>query len=361
MLDTEFVKTVKAVVIKVRDEKFIIDVKQVKEIYVPGEQIVPVPLAAKSIVGIIDIRGKIYSIISLKHNIYHDASEYDLDYNTRLLLLEYYDFNIALLVDSVMGVIDLPISILESEPTIIKTNIDFGLIKSIGTFDKESYVMLDLDALIQPYITDLKEREGDISDRIPKVISRPTQIPKGGIKTQETSTYTISQEKISPKSQSMTFSEEKLALTNEQEDMLQEIGNIGAGNAVTALSKLINKKIDINLTDVGIVSFDEISKQFGNSNKKVCGIFCHINNPSESTILQVFEMNPLMKLIADLAGKKTNINPSKVKTKKDLDDFAISTISEMGNIMAGHYISAISDLTQIRMMMDVPELSLIHI
>ena len=73
MLDTEFVKTVKAVVIKVRDERFIINVKQVKEIYVPGEQIVPVPLAAKSIVGIIDIRGKIYSIISLKHNIYHDV------------------------------------------------------------------------------------------------------------------------------------------------------------------------------------------------------------------------------------------------------------------------------------------------
>ncbi len=358
MLDTEFVKTVKAVVIKVRDEKFIIDVKQVKEIYVPGEQIVPVPLAAKSIVGIIDIRGKIYSIISLKHNIYHDASEYDLDYNTRLLLLEYYDFNIALLVDSVMGVIDLPISILESEPTIIKTNIDFGLIKSIGTFDKESYVMLDLEALIQPYITDLKEGVGDNSDHIPKVISRPKQIPKVGAKTQKTSTYSISQDKTSPSTRAMTVSEQKLVLTKEQEDMLQELGNIGAGNAVTALSKLINKKIDINLTDVGIVSFDEISKQFGKSNKKVCGIFCHINNPSESTILQVFEMNPLMRLIANLAGKKTNINPSKVKTKKDLDDFAISTISEMGNIMAGHYISAISDLTQIRMMMEVPEFTM---
>ena len=354
MLDTEFVKTVKAVVIKVRDERFIINVKQVKEIYVPGEQIVPVPLAAKSIVGIIDIRGKIYSIISLKHNIYHDASEYDLNDNTRLLLLEYYDFNIALLVDSVLGVIDLPISVLESEPAIIKTNIDFGLIKSIGTYEKESYVMLDLDSLIQPYITDLKDREKGTSDYIPKVISRPTQIPKVGVKSQEASTYTISQENT----RLNAINQQKLVLTAEQEDMLQEIGNIGAGNAVTALSKLIKKKIDINLTDVGIVSFDEISKQFGNSNKKVCGIFCHINNPSESTILQVFEMNPLMKLIANLAGKKSNINPSKVKTKKDLDDFAVSTISEMGNIMAGHYISAISDLTQTRMMMDVPEFTM---
>ncbi|MFX0060387.1 MAG: chemotaxis protein CheC [Candidatus Heimdallarchaeota archaeon] len=358
MLNTEFVKIVKAVAIKVRDEKFIIDVKHVKEIYIPGEQIVPVPLAAKSIVGIIDIRGNIYSIISLEHNIYRDVSEYDLNHHTRLLLLEYSDFNIALLVDSVLGVIDLPISVLESQPAIIKTNIDFGLMKSIGIYNKESYIMLDLDALIQPYITDLKERAGEISDHIPKVISRPKHFQKVGAKTKEMSTYTISQEKISPSTQTMTVNEQKLVLTKEQKDMLQEIGNIGCGNAVTALSKLIKKKIDINLTDVGIVSFDEISKQFGKSNKKICGIFCHINKPSESTILQVFEMNPLMKLIASLTGKKSKINPSKVKSKKDLDDFAISTISEMGNIMAGHYISAISDLTQIRMMMDVPEFTM---
>ena len=40
-------------------------------------------------------------------------------------------------------------------------------------------------------------------------------------------------------------------------DILKEIGNIGAGNAATALSNLLNKKIDMNVPNVRIVSFDE--------------------------------------------------------------------------------------------------------
>ena len=36
-------------------------------------------------------------------------------------------------------------------------------------------------------------------------------------------------------------------LTDMQFDVLKEIGNIGAGNATTALSQMINMKIDMNV------------------------------------------------------------------------------------------------------------------
>ncbi|MFX1393158.1 MAG: chemotaxis protein CheC, partial [Promethearchaeota archaeon] len=143
-----------------------------------------------------------------------------------------------------------------------------------------------------------------------------------------------------------------------QQDILKELGNIGSGNAVTALSRLIKKKIDVNLTDVGIISFDKMSKQFGNSSQQVCGIFSNIDKPSKSTILQIFEMKPLLSLIASMTGKKSKIDPNKVKNKKDLDKFAVSTITEMGNIMAGHYASALGDLTGIKLMIDVPEFTM---
>ena len=35
-------------------------------------------------------------------------------------------------------------------------------------------------------------------------------------------------------------------LNSEQIDVLKEIGNIGAGNAITALSKMVSKKIDMS-------------------------------------------------------------------------------------------------------------------
>ena len=110
--EEDYENSINVVILKVRDEKYLIEVEYVKEIYVPGENIVPIPLTDKSIVGVIDIRGVVYSIISLRHNIYSGNSEYGLTDHSRILLLEYQDLNIAILVDAVIGVQDIPSSIL---------------------------------------------------------------------------------------------------------------------------------------------------------------------------------------------------------------------------------------------------------
>ena len=41
-------------------------------------------------------------------------------------------------------------------------------------------------------------------------------------------------------------------LNDLQFDVLKEIGNIGAGNATTALAKMLNTKIDMNLSLIHI-------------------------------------------------------------------------------------------------------------
>ena len=61
----EYGDSLNVVIIEILDEKYLIEVENVKEIFVPGENIIPVPLTEKSLVGIINIRGEIYSIISL--------------------------------------------------------------------------------------------------------------------------------------------------------------------------------------------------------------------------------------------------------------------------------------------------------
>ncbi|MHA1931925.1 MAG: chemotaxis protein CheW, partial [Promethearchaeota archaeon] len=144
----EFGENLNVVIIQVLEEKYLLEVENLKEIYVPGEAIVPVPLTDKSIVGIINIRGDIYSIISLRHNIYDNDIDYGMNEHSRILLLEYRDLKIALLVDAVIGVRDIPLAIFKKQGTIVKTNIDFGLIKLTGVFQDESLILLDLDALI---------------------------------------------------------------------------------------------------------------------------------------------------------------------------------------------------------------------
>jgi len=352
-METQLSENLKAVILEIHDEKYLVDVEYGKEIYVPGDKIIPIPLASKSIIGIIDVRGDIYSIISLKYLIYGEGSDDILNENSRLILIEFNNLKIGLLVDSVIGVQEFSSSFFKQNGTIVKTNIDYSLIKLIGVMDDEAYILLDLNALFQSYTTLLESTPQNIPSSLPKV--QPSAMTSGDRIRSTSKTMPKPLEEFHIK---VRIPEEKFAITKTQQEILQEIGNIGCGNAVTALSRLIKKKIDVNLTDVGIISFDKLSEQFGGTQEKVCGIFCHILDPSQSTILQIFEMKPLLKLVSSLVGKKSKIDPNKISTKNDLDEFAVSTITEMGNILAGHYASALSDLTGTKMMIDVPEFTM---
>ena len=47
-------------------------------------------------------------------------------------------------------------------------------------------------------------------------------------------------------------------LTHEYFDVLKELGNIGAGNATTALAELINCKVDMMVPQVRLLEFSEL-------------------------------------------------------------------------------------------------------
>ena len=349
MLENEYVQTIKLVEINVDDKIYFLEITDVREIYVP-ELIIPIPLAEKSIMGIIDIRGEIYTIIAMGQRLHSNGEYVKLTKDTRLVLLELQDINLAICVDSVISMKEVQISIFQNQRTIVKTEIDMKYIRSIGVLDGETYVVLDLESLIAPLAPDQQ-----IIKASPDFTLLPERyMPEGlpAIKKSEDIIIPVSEKPY------QSIIQDTVKLTSMQKDILQEVGNIGSGNAVTALSRLINKRIDVDLTDVGIISLDQLPRQFGNTSEIVCGIFSHIRKPSLSTILQVFELTPLMKLIADLAGKKSKINPDKVKSKKDLDDFAISTVTEFGNILAGHYASALADLLHTKMIFDVPEFTM---
>ena len=64
-------------------------------------------------------------------------------------------------------------------------------------------------------------------------------------------------------------------LSSYQIDVLQEVGNIGTGNAATALSQLLNKKIDMSVPAINIISFDDIfSKMDGD--RVVMGVIVRV-------------------------------------------------------------------------------------
>ena len=66
-------------------------------------------------------------------------------------------------------------------------------------------------------------------------------------------------------------------INNIQLDVLREIGNIGAGNAVTALAKMLNKRVDMAVPKVKIMGFKDVSNILGGEEIQVVGILLNVS------------------------------------------------------------------------------------
>ncbi len=130
-------------------------------------------------------------------------------------------------------------------------------------------------------------------------------------------------------------------------DVLKEIGNIGAGNAATALAKLINKKVDMRVPKVNVMELSEVPELIGGAEKQVCGIFFGIEGDIEGSIMFLLEMDDAIALIDMLMPRDQKI----------IDEFAFSALQEIGNILAGSYISSLSSLTSLNIKITIPSVA----
>lgn len=132
-------------------------------------------------------------------------------------------------------------------------------------------------------------------------------------------------------------------------DVLSEIGNIGAGNAATSLAKMINKKVDMKVPVVSLLEFSEVPEMLGGAENIVCGIFFKIEGDITGSIMYVLEKESAAALLDLMMGRD--------KTEFVFDEFNSSALMEIGNILAGAYISSLSGLTNLNIKISVPAIS----
>lgn len=132
-------------------------------------------------------------------------------------------------------------------------------------------------------------------------------------------------------------------------DVLKEIGNIGAGNAATALAKMISKKVDMKVPLVNVMEFHEVPEILGGPEREVVGIFFKLEGELEGSIMFVLDTPSAEQLIELLMPGITN---------DGLNEFCFSALQEIGNILAGSYISSLSSLSNLDIKISVPSLAL---
>lgn len=136
-------------------------------------------------------------------------------------------------------------------------------------------------------------------------------------------------------------------------DLLKEIGNIGAGHAATALSQLLNKKIDMKVPNVQVVSFDEMMNMAGGAENVVAGVFLRIEGEAPGSMFFVLPIEQATSFIREMIGDESFSleNPP-------YSEIGLSALQELGNILAGSYLSSLSDFTNLSLYPSVPALSI---
>lgn len=130
-------------------------------------------------------------------------------------------------------------------------------------------------------------------------------------------------------------------------DVLREIGNIGAGNAATSLAQLLNRKIDMKTPVVRIMDIADVDKALGGPETPVVAILVEVGGDIQGLMMFVIRQHFTQLLLKSLLEEE-NVDCL------HLNDMDRSAVSEIGNIMIGSYISAISELAHLEIKISVP-------
>lgn len=134
-------------------------------------------------------------------------------------------------------------------------------------------------------------------------------------------------------------------------DVLKEIGNIGAGNATTALSQLIGGKIDMKVPKVELLEFKNLPDIVGGAENIVVGILLTLEGEIDGMMMFMLEQPSARHLLNRIMNKGTdNFN--------EFDEMDISALNEIGNIITGAYLSSLSTLTGILITASIPYMAI---
>ncbi len=132
-----------------------------------------------------------------------------------------------------------------------------------------------------------------------------------------------------------------------QLDAIKELGNIGVGNAATALSKTLNKKIDMDVPETKFIPINDFSNEFGGPDNIVMTIYSPILGDLSGETLFIFSRQCALGLVDLMMGNK-------IGETTIMDELSESAFKEMANIFIGSYLNAISDMMQVRALPGVP-------
>ena len=134
-------------------------------------------------------------------------------------------------------------------------------------------------------------------------------------------------------------------------DILKEIGNIGAGNATTAISNMLNIKVDMQVPQVKLLTFQELGGAISAEDDIIAGIYLEVTGDIGGSMMFLLKMDSAHYLVNSLMGRPEDY-------AEEFNEMDLSALKEIGNIITGSYLSALSSLTRLTITSSVPFLAI---
>ena len=133
------------------------------------------------------------------------------------------------------------------------------------------------------------------------------------------------------------------------EDMLKEIGNIGTGNAITALSAMVGKTFSVGLPAIRIVNYQDTPELLGGPETLGTGIMLEISGDLSGIFMFLLDETFTQNILNALLGEEE-------RELVALDEMSSSAVCEIGNVMCGAYINALAQLMGVKVHVSVPDI-----
>ena len=140
-------------------------------------------------------------------------------------------------------------------------------------------------------------------------------------------------------------------MTETYVDVLKEIGNIGAGNAMTALSQMLQCKVDMKVPQVKLLELRDVGTMVGSEEQLMAGIFLGVEGDITGSIMFLIELNAAKSLVKKIMMGYESGAPT-------FDEMEMSALQEVSNIITGAYLNSLSMLTILKIFPTPPSISI---
>lgn len=144
-IEAEEIEQDQYLILTVKGQEFGIQAMRIQEITAMLD-IAEVPNAPRYIEGILNLRGRLVSVLNFRKRFGFEEKAHDED--TRIIIMEHAGFPVGIIVDIVEEVIKISNDKVQQVPPTATSSLPEGYITGVGIMDNRMIILLDIDRVL---------------------------------------------------------------------------------------------------------------------------------------------------------------------------------------------------------------------